>query len=248
MGMFNCPVENARLTSPFGWRTINNKREWHQGCDLASAGNVPIYAAADGVVSRVGALSTYGNVVMIKHVINNKQYETNHAHLKSWCVEIGQKVKKGQRIGIMGATGRSYGIHLHFEIHQPSYAPSQPYAKNPMDFIQLNTCVPLGSSQKTETKTPSIDYSKKIGYSIQPNSLVYRIHTDKFKSKRDAQIAQNEFVKQGYLKYAETFGNDKDGYRLKSGKYTCQKDAELASKKMLDDKVIGYASIIGTKE
>jgi len=106
----------------------------------------------------------------------------------------------------------------------------------------------FGKAKPISPSKPKEDWTKKLGYNIQDQSTAYRIHTDKFKCKADAYKAEKDFVKQGYLKYAEVFGNDKDGYRLKSGKYTCQKDAELASKKMLNDKVIGYASIIGTKE
>lgn len=137
---FICPVLNARLTSPFGWRTISGNKEWHQGIDLASpiAGlKTPIYASADGVVSKAQVLSSYGNVVMIKHSIAGKTYETNYAHLDSYSVKVGQKVKQGQKIGIMGMTGRSYGVHLHFEIHEGRYAPSQPNAVNPMKYISL---------------------------------------------------------------------------------------------------------------
>lgn len=135
---FISPVKNARLTSPFGWRVINGNKEWHQGVDLASNGNVPIYASADGVVSKAQVLGTYGNVVMIKHTIDGKPYETNYAHLNSYCVKVGQRVKQGQQIGIMGKTGRSYGIHLHFEIHEKEWSKGQPNALDAMKFISLD--------------------------------------------------------------------------------------------------------------
>lgn len=137
MSDFICPVKNARLTSKFGHRTINGKKEWHQGVDLASTGKVAIYAAADGEVIRSGPLSTYGNVVMIRHTINGKRMDTNYAHLDSYNVKVGQKVKQGQPIGIMGNTGRSFGIHLHFEIHNGAWATGQPNAVDPMKYISL---------------------------------------------------------------------------------------------------------------
>ncbi|MFJ7936005.1 M23 family metallopeptidase [Sporosarcina sp. NPDC096371] len=127
----------GRLTSPFGWRThpISKKKSWHQGVDLAQSGNVPIYAAADGTVSRVGVLGTYGNVVMVLHTINGKTYETNYAHLHSYDVNVGQKVKQGRKIGRMGNTGSSTGQHLHFEIHVGRWATGQPNAVDPMKYI-----------------------------------------------------------------------------------------------------------------
>ena len=154
---FICPVKNARLTSAFGYRTIAGNKEWHQGVDLASTGKVPIYASADGTVIRAQSLSSYGNVVMIRHNINGKRMETNYAHLDSYCVKVGQKVKQGQQIGIMGATGRSFGVHLHFELHNGAWVTGQKNAINPMQYISLNDwntkdSEELTMSQYTELK------------------------------------------------------------------------------------------------
>ncbi|MCL1696246.1 peptidoglycan DD-metalloendopeptidase family protein [Lysinibacillus sp. BPa_S21] len=249
MGIFNCPVVNARLTSKFGWRDIGRGKEWHQGVDLASptAGlKVPVYASAGGEVVWAAPLSSYGNSVRIIHIVNGKTYETNYAHLDKITVKKGQRVKQGEQIGIMGNTGGSFGVHLHFEIHNGRYAPSQPNAIDPMKWIELITCKPL-SNNSISTSPTKPSTNNKIGYKIDSNAKAFRIHTDAFKSKSAAQKAQKDFVTKGYLKYAEVFGNDKDGYRLQSGKYLSQKDAEAAGKKMLDIKVIGYASIIGSK-
>lgn len=247
MGKFNCPVLDARLTSSFGWRNIGRGKEWHQGIDLASpiAGKkVPVYASADGTVSRSQTLGTYGNVVMIKHVFGGKVYETNYAHLDSRLVKVGDKVKQGQKIGIMGNTGGSFGVHLHFEIHNGSWVTGQKNAVDPMKWIQLNTCIPLDD----KVANPKIDYTKKLGYSAPKDSKAYRIHTDSYKSKSDAEKAKCDLVKQGFIKYAEVFGNDKNGYRLQTGKYNTQKEAEYVALKLLEAKKIGYASIIGSHQ
>ncbi|MFJ3387749.1 peptidoglycan DD-metalloendopeptidase family protein [Lysinibacillus sp. NPDC086135] len=250
MGIFNCPVVNARLTSPFGMRNIGRGWERHQGVDLASpiAGfKVPVYASAGGEVVWSAPLSTYGNSVRIVHTVNGKTYETNYAHLDKITVKNGQRVKQGEQIGIMGNNGGSFGVHLHFEIHNGRYASGQPNAIDPMTWIELNTCKPLTNNNTSTSNTqPSTEGSKKIGYKIVNGANAFRIHTDAFTSKANAEKAQKDFVSKGYLKYAEVFGNDKDGYRLQSGKYTSQKDAESASKKMLNAKIIRYASIIGS--
>lgn len=248
MGKFNCPVEKARLTSKFGWREIGRGKEWHQGVDLCSpipGKKVPVYSSASGKVTRVGKLGTYGNVVMILHSIDGKIYETNYAHLDSYKVKVGQEVKQGEQIGIMGNTGGSFGVHLHFEIHNGRWATGQPLAIDPMKWIELTTCVPYKATTPT---VPKKDYSKSIGYSAPKDSKVYRIHTTAFPSKKLAEQAKIDFVKKGYLAYAEVFGSDKDGYRLQSGKYNSQKSCEQAVIKMLDDKIINYASIIGTPQ
>lgn len=153
MSTFNCPVVKPRLTSPFGWRDIGRGKEWHQGVDLASpiAGTkVPVYASADGVVKRAGVLSTYGNRVLLNHNIGGKTYETNYAHLDKIIVKEGQRVKQGEQIGIMGNTGGSFGVHLHFEIHNGLYAAGQPNAVDPMKWVTLYSCVPLGSAEEGE--------------------------------------------------------------------------------------------------
>jgi len=141
MNNFICPVNKARLTSPFGRRVIAGKVEGHQGVDLAGplpGQKVAIYAAADGIVKACGPLSTYGNRVLLTHRINGKLYETNYAHLDSWDVKHGQSVKQGDKIGVMGQTGRSFGVHLHFEIHDGPYKPGQPNAVDPMKYIKLS--------------------------------------------------------------------------------------------------------------
>lgn len=152
MAMFNCPVApKCRMTSKFGWRNIGRGREWHQGVDLAGATaglKVPVYASADGVVKKAGALSSYGNRVLITHTIGGKTWETNYAHLDKIIVKEGQRVKQGEQIGIMGNTGGSFGVHLHFEIHNGLYAAGQPNAVDPMKYITLESYV----APKKETK------------------------------------------------------------------------------------------------
>lgn len=252
MGKFNCPVMGARLTSAFGWRVLNGQRQWHQGIDLASpvAGKkVPVYASAEGTVTRVQLLGTYGKVVMILHNINGKTMETNYAHLDSTCVRVGQKVKQGEKIGVMGNTGGSFGVHLHFEIHQGRWTTGQPNAIDPMKWIELNTCKPLGSTPVKPAEPAKKDYSKQLGYNApKDTSKAFRIHTSAYANKVEAEKAERDLVLKGYLRYAEIFGNNKDGYRVKSGKYNSQKEAEQVAIKMLDAKVINYASIIGTPQ
>lgn len=186
MTNFICPVKNARLTSKFGWRNIGFGNEWHQGVDLASTGKVAIYASASGVISRAQVLSSYGKVVMIKHIVNGKTYETNYAHLDSYCVRVGQSVEQGQQIGIMGNTGRAFGIHLHFEIHQGVWAKGQPNAIDPMKYISLingaNTNLTnkgeLTMSQYTEllNKIKELEETLKTKQAIIPSRKAAIIH------------------------------------------------------------------------
>ena len=105
----------ARTTSGFGVRfdPFNGRPALHQGQDFAAPLNTPILATAPGVVSFVGVRSGYGNTVEIDH---GGGFKTRYAHLNSASVQIGQRVALGQRIGAMGSTGRSTGVHLHYEV------------------------------------------------------------------------------------------------------------------------------------
>lgn len=105
----------ARTTSGFGVRfdPFNGRPALHQGQDFAAPLNSPIVATAPGVVSFVGVRSGYGNVVEIDH---GRGFKTRFAHLNSMAVQTGQRVTLGQRIGAMGTTGRSTGVHLHYEV------------------------------------------------------------------------------------------------------------------------------------
>lgn len=131
-GAFTKPAAGY-LSSGFGTRSLGN----HKGVDIAASGTVPIVAAADGVVIRSYYSSSYGNAVFISHSINGQIYTTVYAHMRSRDVSEGQVVSKGQQIGIMGNTGRSYGQHLHFELHKGPWNLSKSNAINPVGIVPL---------------------------------------------------------------------------------------------------------------
>ena len=105
----------ARTTSGFGVRfdPFNGRPALHQGQDFAAPLNTPIYAPAPGIVSFVGVRSGYGNTVEIDH---GRGFKTRYAHLNATAVLPGQRIRLGQRVGAMGTTGRSTGVHLHYEV------------------------------------------------------------------------------------------------------------------------------------
>lgn len=121
------------LSSDFGSRDLGN----HKGIDIAASGTVPIVAAADGVVIRSYYSTSYGNCIFISHSINGQIYTTVYAHMRNLMASEGQVVSKGQQIGIMGNTGRSYGQHLHFELHKGEWNISKSNAINPVGIVPL---------------------------------------------------------------------------------------------------------------
>jgi murein DD-endopeptidase MepM/ murein hydrolase activator NlpD len=100
----------------------------HKGIDFAARRGTPIYASGDGVIGRVqNAKGGYGNNVIVNHGYG---YESLYAHMSKVLVKPGQKIKKGQKIGLVGSTGSSTAPHLHYEVHYKGNA------VNPIDFCQ----------------------------------------------------------------------------------------------------------------
>ncbi|MED4041092.1 murein hydrolase activator EnvC family protein [Niallia taxi] len=131
-GVWTTPAQ-GRLTSTLGERW----NKFHAGIDIANSADVPIVAAANGVVSRSYYSTSYGNVVFISHSINGQVYTTVYAHMDSRVVKTGESVSKGQQVGIMGNTGQSFGQHLHFELHKGQWNASKSNAVNPLDYISI---------------------------------------------------------------------------------------------------------------
>lgn len=108
-GTFRWPTVGGYVSSTMGMRW----GRMHQGIDIARPSNRSILAADNGVVVTAGHTGGYGNRIIIDH---NNGYRTLYAHLSSIDVRPGQTVSAGSKIGVMGATGNSTGVHLHFEV------------------------------------------------------------------------------------------------------------------------------------
>lgn len=104
------------ISSRFGQRIspFTNEREFHKGLDISTSKLSPILAPADGVVSSVRWDHGYGKILTINHDYGLK---TRYAHLEESLVKKGQYVKRGQKIALVGNTGRTTGPHLHYEVH-----------------------------------------------------------------------------------------------------------------------------------
>jgi murein DD-endopeptidase MepM/ murein hydrolase activator NlpD len=113
------PVSNQdlrRLSSYFGYRTdpFYKVPKFHEGVDFSAPPGTEIYSTGDGVViASDRSKSGYGNQIVIDHGFG---YKTMYAHLQSFKVRAGEKVKRGQVIGTIGSTGKSTSPHLHYEV------------------------------------------------------------------------------------------------------------------------------------
>jgi len=92
---------------------LNKKSAFHTGVDLRGKRGEKIKATADGVVKKACKNGGYGNYVLIDH---GNGYTTSFSHMQKYLVHRGDRVKRGQVIGLVGSTGRSTGPHLHYEV------------------------------------------------------------------------------------------------------------------------------------
>jgi len=119
------PVKKGYTSSSYGHRhdPFTGRKRFHDGIDYAARSGTPIFSVADGVVTSSGRRAGYGNLVEVSH----GQYITRYAHNSKNLVKVGQKVTQGQKIALMGSTGRSTGPHVHFEIINKQGKTVNPY-------------------------------------------------------------------------------------------------------------------------
>lgn len=111
------PVKSGWMSSYFGRRTdpFTGKPATHQGVDFAGKSGAEIVAVADGVVTWSSNRYGFGKLVEINH---GNGYSTRYAHNSENLVAVGDEVRKGQTVALMGKTGRATGPNLHFEVLQ----------------------------------------------------------------------------------------------------------------------------------
>ena len=103
------------FTSGYGTRKdpFTGAPDFHAGLDISADRGTPVWATADGTVESAGYNGNYGNSVLVSHGYG---ISTRFGHLSRYAVSAGQKVRRGQIIGYVGATGRATSSHLHYEI------------------------------------------------------------------------------------------------------------------------------------
>jgi len=126
------PTLSKVISSSFGYRTdpFKGSSAFHAGIDIAGNSGDPVFAAKDGVVLTVEQKGARGKYIIIKH---EDGLETWYLHLSGMNVSPGDKVKKGQKIGLLGNTGRSTGPHLHFQVVK------QNKPVNPLGYVTPNS-------------------------------------------------------------------------------------------------------------
>jgi len=124
------PITNkelTRLASGYGMRTdpVYKVPKFHEGMDFTAPIGSEVYVTGDGTIETVEySYSGYGNQIVVNHGYG---YRTRYAHLSKFKVKRGQKVKRGDVIGLVGSTGKSTGPHLHYEVIKGSSAVNPVY-------------------------------------------------------------------------------------------------------------------------
>ena len=109
------PIKKGSRSSNFGWRIdpFTKIKTFHEGTDFVAKTGEPILAAAGGFVIFAGSHYQYGKMIDIDH---GNGLSTRYAHANKLLVNVGQLVLPGEKIALVGSTGRSTGPHLHYEI------------------------------------------------------------------------------------------------------------------------------------
>jgi murein DD-endopeptidase MepM/ murein hydrolase activator NlpD len=103
------------LSSSMGNRSdpFTGEKDFHPGLDISADKGDPVYATADGKVVNASAAGNYGNLVVLDHGYG---LETRYGHLSAFKVKLGETIKRGDLLGLVGSTGRATSSHLHYEV------------------------------------------------------------------------------------------------------------------------------------
>ncbi|HVS76708.1 MAG TPA: M23 family metallopeptidase [Steroidobacteraceae bacterium] len=126
------PISTGYVSSGFGERVdpFTGGGEFHEGIDFAAPAGTRIRAVAAGIVTWAGPRGGYGNMVQIDH---GNGYATRYGHSERVLVHVGETVKRGDVVALVGDTGRSTGPHVHFEVLRNGHE------VNPARFVAMRT-------------------------------------------------------------------------------------------------------------
>lgn len=175
--------------------TYGTRNGRHHGIDIAGGYGNDIYSVDEGIVTKSYYSNSYGHVVFVKHPSN---LETVYAHLSKRNVQEGQQVNRGQVIGKMGSTGRSSGVHLHFEIHKNEWTVNKENALNPAKLLGR---IEVGENVEAMVEDKEIEQVAGVMEIAYPSSTLLRylpdedleLITGKIGNAND-QVIQNEEV------------------------------------------------------
>lgn len=228
-------TKEVKLTSPYGSRTLDGKTDFHAGYDLVGIGSHTVVAAVGGTVA-VSRIVTdksnltwqWGNYVCVRGDDGRQYY---YCHLASRAVEKGARVKVGDKIGVMGSTGYSFGAHLHFEVREkdgkttvnPETVLGIP---NRVGIYAAKNCLPMpqfGIPWNQRQTSACVAFALTMALRVKLYSLTNKwIDLDPL-SLYKASGAKNGASVSPLAETLHTVGvcNTADGKRYKAGAYKC---------------------------
>ena len=168
--MNSCFIGQYKVTSPYGSRTLNGKVEHHKGIDLVGVDDITVYAPCDGVIGASTIITSKSNLTWqwgnyVRLDTDDGKHSIFMCHLASRFVAKGQKVKKGDKLGVMGNTGYSFGAHTHFEVRKKGTSTTV----DPADFIGIPNKVGMYTSEtisQTEAPTQKLESGNDIVWQL----------------------------------------------------------------------------------
>ena len=190
--MICCFKGKFKVTSPRGYRTIWGKREYHKGVDLVGVDDKTVYSICDGTVRTAYQANGAGYYVVVTMADGRRVF---YMHLKanSYKVKTGDKVVKGQALGVMGSTGASTGAHTHLEL-RPKGTTS-----DSLDIIEFTGLTNKVGTYEYKEDKPMLTSANDITWEL--NHTYFPItETEKFVKELDKAKKDNSSLYWGYYK------------------------------------------------
>lgn len=190
--MISCFKGKFRVTSPRGYRTIWGKREYHKGIDLVGVDDKTVYSICDGTVRTAYQANGAGYYIVVTMADGRRVF---YMHLKanSYKVKTGDKVVKGQALGVMGSTGASTGAHTHLEL-RPKGTTS-----DSLDIIEFTGLTNKVGTYTYKEDKPMLESANDITWELN-HSYFPITKTEKFVKELEEAKAKNASLYWGYYK------------------------------------------------
>ena len=190
--MISCFKGKFRVTSPRGYRTIWGKREYHKGIDLVGVDDKTVYSICDGTVRTAYQANGAGYYIVVTMADGRRVF---YMHLKagSFKVETGDKVVKGQALGVMGSTGASTGAHTHLEL-RPKGTTS-----DSLDIIEFTGITNKVGTYTYKEDKPMLTSANDITWELN-HSYFPITETEKFVKELEEAKKKNASLYWGYYK------------------------------------------------
>lgn len=190
--MVSCFKGKFKVTSPRGYRTIWGKREYHKGIDLVGVDDTTVYSISDGTVRTAYQGNGAGYYVVVTMADGRRVF---YMHLKanSYKVKTGDKVVKGQALGIMGSTGASTGAHTHLEL-RPKGTTS-----DSLDIIEFTGLTNKVGTYEYKEDKPMLETANDIVWELN-HSYFPITETAKFIKELEEAKKKNASLYWGYYK------------------------------------------------